>query len=125
MANLPLHTALPSGGLNVAKFYSLVDLIRSLDKDGVKQLDDFHTELVKFCDNLDEEADGLAKANNALLAEVRMATRRQNPFSSVEEQEDIFADLRHTAAGKNFIRVIFDVLRGIQTGFRSMRQDRC
>lgn len=104
--------------INAVKFYQFVDLIRSVDTTSKKALDVFISELNTVCDGIDEQADTLAKANNALLAEARRASKRKNPFDG--EQEDPFADLRHTVDGENFIRVIFDVISGIQVGFRQL-----
>lgn len=114
----------PSDGsipLDPVKFYALADLIRTLDKTVSRDLDDLAVQLDEVCDKIDDQAEALAKANNAVLAEARRATKRRNPFETAEEHEDIFSDLRHTIDGDNFLRVIFDVVSGIQLGFRNMR----
>lgn len=106
--------------LNPVKFYALVDIIKSLKDDDLEGLDAFIKSLDTLCESIDIEA--LAKANNALLAEVRNTTRRQrNPFASTEEAEDPYADLRHTVDGQNFMRVIFDVCSAIRVGFNTIR----
>lgn len=108
--------------MNPTKFYSLIDLAKEFGT-GVQGLDDLNKVLEGMCETIDEEVDGLAKANNALLAEIRQTTRRKpNPFTSEEESEDPFADLRHTVSGQNFMRVIFDVTQAIRRGFHGLRE---
>lgn len=120
MRNLLPHHSSTVADLNPAKFYSLVDLAKSIDVKTYTDLDDFVKGLEQVCESIDKEVEGLAKANNAMLAEVRQNTRRKNPFAGTEEADDPFADLRHTIDGNNFLRVIFDVCTGIQRGFHSM-----
>lgn len=98
------------------KFYQVIDLAMSFKaKDGV-----LFAPLVmaigKACDDLDSHVDDLARANNALMAEVRQTTRRRpNPFDT--ETEDPFAKLQHTVGDANFMRVIFDLMQGMQVGY--------
>jgi hypothetical protein len=106
--------------MNPGKFYALVKLARSIPKETYRSLDTFSESIEKICEKIDEEADGLARVNNDFLAEVRHTTRRRNPFAGVDDQEDAFADLRHTVSGENFLRVIFDVVSLIQRGFQAV-----
>ena len=108
--------------LNPGKFYALIKLARGIDKDKFTALAAFVGALEKVVEKIDEEADGLAKANNDFLAEARHMTRRKNPFANPEEGDDPFADLRHTVGGGNFLRVIFDVVTLIQRGFHTLHQ---
>jgi hypothetical protein len=120
-----MRTSFPSSttsitDMNPAKFYALVELAKSIDKATFNDLDTFSKALEGVCESIDKEVDALAKANNALLSEVRQTSRRKNPFAGSEEQDDPFSDLRHTIEGNNFLRVIFDVCRGIQMGFHNL-----
>lgn len=117
----PAYASRPRYDLNTSRFYGLVDIIKGIPKENLKSFDDLVETLETVTAGIHEEADMLARANNAMLSEVRDSTRRRaNPFASVEETEDIFRDLRHTVSGNNFLRVIFDVVNAMQTGFRSI-----
>jgi hypothetical protein len=66
--------------MNPGKFYALIKLARSIDKETYLTLDAFVQEPGARCaSKIDEQADGLAKVNNDYLAEVRNTTRRQEP----------------------------------------------
>ncbi len=106
--------------LNPAKFYAIVEIARSISNEDMKKMQEFTDGVDKAAQQIDQEVAKLARANNAMLEEVRHASRRKNPFSSVEEQDDAFADLRHTAEGTSFIRIIFEVMRVIQAGYRGV-----
>jgi len=123
--NFGLPDALASHGiqsieLNPGKFYALIKLAQDIDPSKFKLLDAFVSTLEQVCEKIDEEADGLAKANNDFLTEARAMTRRKNPFAHTMDEEDPFADLRHTVDGQNFLRVIFDVVSLIQRGFHGL-----
>ena len=72
------------------------------------------------CNTIDADVDGLMKANNAFLAEARRTTKKRNPFADEKQDNDLFADLRHTIDGDNFLRIIFDVCRSIQVSFHHL-----
>jgi len=107
--------------LNPTRFYAIVDAMQSVDSQTIEAIDGFLQNLGVLCDNVEGQIENLSKANSALLQEMRQATRRQNPFRSTEEQEDIFADLRHSISGSNFIRVIFDVMQVMQKALYEVR----
>lgn len=105
------------------QFYALAKMTRELDE-GVKvELQKYAADLDTTCVDLEQEIRSLVQADNAMLIEVRNTTRRKNnPFeSSEEEYEDIFKDLRHTADGNNFMRVILDIVQGIHSGYQRMK----
>jgi len=106
--------------MNPGKFYALVKLARSIDKETYALLDVFVKNLEEVCETIDKEGDSLAKVNNDFLSEVRNMTRRKNPFAHTEEADDPFSDLRHTVEGNNFLRVIFDIVSLIQRGFHGI-----
>lgn len=105
------------------KFYALADMITKVSATARPvALDAFSSRLDAAAKEIDDEVESLAKANKAMLAEIRQTTRRRNPLLPPDDDgEDIFADLRHTSGGQNFLRVIFDVMKGIQLGFRAMK----
>jgi ATPase family associated with various cellular activities (AAA) len=105
--------------MNPGKFYALIKLARSIDKDTYDDLDLFVKDLEETCEQIDGLVDGLAKVNNDFLAEVRATTRRANPKNpfAADDPDDLLGDLRHTVGGQNFLRVIFDVMALIQRGF--------
>ena len=108
--------------MDPGKFYALTGMIQKVSTTARPvALDNFAAKLDASSKEIDEEVDSLAKANSAMLVEIRQTTRRQNPLLPSDDGEDILADLRHTSGGQNFLRVIFDVMRGIQSGFRSMK----
>jgi len=108
--------------LNPTRFYALVDLIQSLKKKDVEDLTELLKLLDSMCHSIDQETSQLAKANNALLSEVRNTTRRKhNPFLTEGEKDDPLADLRHTLDGHNFMRVIFEVCEVIRKGFHTVK----
>jgi len=110
--------------INPTRFYALASLAKNLPEATSKTLLIFLEDIGNMCDALDEHLRNLASANNALLSEVRNTTRRkQNPFdiTSEEEYEDLYKDLRHTADGNNFLRVILEVIQGIQIGYHHIR----
>ena len=116
--DLPKNTHMSE--MNPGKFYALMAMATTVDKTMYASLDAFIKNLEVVVEAIDKDVEDLAKANNALLAEVRQTThRRKNPFAATEEQDPL-ADLRHTVEGNNFLRVIFDVCRGIQQGFRHL-----
>ena len=104
--------------MNPSKFYKIAHMIQDFTPEQLGGLDELSEKLFTMCSGIDEEADQLAKANNALLAEARASTRRRNPFSP--EQDDPFSDLRHSIDGQNFLRVIFDVVSSIQRGYQGL-----
>lgn len=106
--------------INPTKFYQLVDLAKSVDKDAFAALETFTASMQAVCRTIDMEVDGLMKANNAFLSEARRTTKKRNPFGDEKKDEDLFADLRHTIDGDNFLRIIFDVCRSIQVGFHHL-----
>ena len=121
----PLGSALSRVGIIAVdmtppKFYKLAQMIQEFTPDQLAGLDSLTESLFTMCTGIDEEAEQLAKANNALLAEARATSRRRNPFSS--EQEDPFSDLRHSIDGQNFLRVIFDVVSAIQRGYQTLHE---
>jgi len=108
--------------MDPGKFYALVDMIEKVSTTGRPvALDAFASRLDAAAKEIDDEVESLAKANRAMLAEIRQTTRRRNPLLPPDEGDDPFEDLRHTSGGQNFLRVIFDVMRGIQHGFRQMK----
>lgn len=108
--------------LNPLKFYSLIDLARSLPPKEVEHLDQLIGELSTLCETVDRNVEDLAKINNNLLSEVRNTSRRQkrNPFQS-EQDSDEFTDLRHTVSGRTFMHVIFNVASAIRVSFHELR----
>ncbi len=109
--------------LNPGKFYALTDMIQNVHRTGRStDINTFNARLQLLSGEIDKEVDFLSKANSAMLAEIRQTTRRRaNPLLPSEEQEDILANLRHTSGGQNFLHVIFEVMRGVQHGFRQMK----
>ena len=97
--------------INPTKFYALVSLAKSVDKEAFAKLESFSEVMQAVCRTIDDDVDGLMKANNAFLSEARRTTKKRNPFADEEKETDLFADLRHTIDGDNFLRIIFDVCR--------------
>ncbi len=112
----------PAIEMDPGKFYALVDMITKVSS-SVRPvaIDAFSSRLEAASKEIDDEVESLARANKAMLSEIRQTTRRRNPLLPPDEDDDIFADLRHTSGGQNFLRVIFDVMRGIQFGFHAMK----
>jgi hypothetical protein len=106
--------------INPTKFYALVALAKSVDKAAFERLEVFSLMMQNICTDIDTNVDGLMKANNAFLSEARRTTKKRNPFADEKEGKDPFEDLRHTIDGENFLRIIFDVCRSIQTGFHHL-----
>jgi len=123
--NNHMNVRVPSAiEVNPTKFYALADLAKNVEESTIKTLDSFLANMETTCAEIDEEVRSLASANNALLSEVRNTTRRKpNPFdiTSDEEYEDLFKDLRHTADGNNFLRIILEVIQAIQHGYHHVR----
>jgi hypothetical protein len=109
--------------INPTKFYALAELAQSLDDHTLGTLDVFVGEIGLACDVIDKGVRSLAESNNALLSEVRNTSRRKStPFDiSEDEYEDLFSNLKHTAGGENFLRVVLGVFQLIQRGFHLVR----
>jgi len=116
------HTPPPSAvELNPLKFYSLIDLAMSVPKEETITLDVLVKSINALCDTIDEDVNDLARINNNLLSEIRNTTRKKhNPFRT-DEEADNFTDLRHTASGQSFMKVIFDVAQVIRLAFHDLR----
>jgi hypothetical protein len=119
---MPVGAQAQAHELNSARFYQMVDLAKSVKQEDLASLDAFVEKLGEVCNGIDEEADALAKANNAMAAEQRATTRRKNALLQVDEGDDPLSDLRNSVGGDNFLKVIFDVVRAMQHGFRSIHE---
>jgi uncharacterized protein (DUF1810 family) len=113
--------------LNPLKFYSLIDLATATKtaaaKKDVVALDELIQTMGVLCEQIDQEVESLAQINNNLLSEVRQTTRRKhNPFKTAQETDDDFTDLRHTASGRTFLHVIFNVTSIIRLAFHELKQ---
>jgi hypothetical protein len=107
--------------LNPSKFYALVDLAKSIPTEDLTTLDALVSSLGSLCETIDTNVQDLARINNNLLSEVRNTTRRKhNPFKPQDEADD-FTDLRHTASGQSFMKVIFDVAQLIRLSYHDLR----
>lgn len=116
---------IPSAGeINPTKFYALAELAQSIDPDTLATLDTFLEQIGIACDSIEDTVRGLVNSNNALLTEVRNTARRKNnPFDITEEEYDnIFSNLKHTASGESFLRVIMEVFQAIQQGYHLVRE---
>jgi AAA+ superfamily predicted ATPase len=108
--------------MNPTKFYGLVEIARSARVEKGPVFDDLLAKIDDLCVTVDADVQALAKANNALLLEVRNTSRRRkNPFETDQEHEDIYSDLRHTVSGESFMRVIFDVTQAIRMSLHDLR----
>jgi hypothetical protein len=117
------HIPLPPSAveLNPLKFYSLIDLAMSVPKEETITLDVLVKSINALCDTIDDDVNDLARINNNLLSEIRNTTRKKhNPFRT-DEEADNFTDLRHTASGQSFMKVIFDVAQVIRLAFHDLR----
>lgn len=107
--------------LNPVKFYSLIDLAKSVSTKDVAVLDGLLRTMADLCETVDQEVESLVQINNNLLAEVRRTTRRSNPFKTDLENDDEFTDLRHTVSGRTFMYVIFNVASTIRSAFHELK----
>lgn len=107
--------------LNPVKFYSLIDLAKSVTEKELAVVDDLLQAMNALCERVDHDVDSLAHINNNLLSEVRNTTRRSNPFKTDLENDDNFTDLRHTISGRTFMNVIFNVVSTIRTAFHELK----
>ncbi|HSX22881.1 MAG TPA: ATP-binding protein [Gaiellaceae bacterium] len=112
--------------LNPVKFYALIDLATPASNAASKKeravLDQMISAMDALCDQIDRDVDNLAQINNNLLSEVRQTTRRKhNPFKTAQETEDDFTDLRHTASGRTFMHVIFNVASVIRMAYHELK----
>ena len=108
--------------LNPLKFYSLIDLAKSVSKKDLAALDEMVKAMNDFCEHVDHNVDSLAQINNSLLSEARLTTRRKrNPFATDQEADSDFTDLRHTVSGRTFMHVIFNVTATIQAAFHELK----
>lgn len=97
--------------LDPRRFYKLVDVIRKTasNTELLDKLDAFSLQLERKFYVLEHQRLELAKANNNMIQEIRLSTRRNfNPFSSYEDQEKDARDFAHTLGGGNFLRVAFE-----------------
>ena len=116
----PMQRIQLRGELDPAKFYALVDMIQKVKaSERPEALKDLEGRLKGLCEVIDQDVESLTKANSAMLAELRQTTRMRNPLLP-EEQENPFADLRHTSGGQNFLRVIYDVFMTMQLAIHEM-----
>ncbi len=102
--------------LNPARYQGVIEVIKGVSSEETHLLDDFIRKSALVTDRIREEAEKLNRANHAMTEEVRNTIRRRNPFKSGED-EDLFTDLRNTASGSNFLRMIFDVMEAFHLGF--------
>lgn len=104
-----------------AKFYSIIDVIDSVDTHTLKKLGDTESMINELAEEIDEGVRALSKTNDAILSEVRQNIRRKKNAFNKDNEDDSLEDLRHSIDGESFLRVIFDVERTIQHGVTSMR----
>lgn len=105
--------------LTPARFYALAELLSKQDAAG---LEDYLQSLGKLCFEAEKDVKALARANDALVQEAKATTRRKNPFEmSREDSDDPLANLRHSIDGNNFIRVIYDVVDTILSGYQHLQ----
>ena len=97
--------------LNPAKFYGIVDTINkaSLNEKLGKNLEEISANIEGHKKEFEFIRLLLARANNAMNQEIRMATKT-NPFSSLEEQESIAGQFSHSLSGRNFLYVSFKIV---------------
>src|SRR5271156_3441610 len=106
--------------MSPSRFYKLVEAVRSWDASLEDDLVRYRISLENKIFKVDDQVEGLQRANDQLLQEVRLSTlRKRNPFESLEK-DDPFAELRHSRSGKNFLMVAWDVSRAIQDGWHSV-----
>lgn len=117
-ARAPIPTAME---LNPVKFYSLIDLAKSVSDKELAAVDALIETMAALCERVDQDVDSLAQINNNLLSEVRNTTRRSNPFKTDQERDDQFTDLRHTVSGRTFLNVIFNVTSTIRVAFHELK----
>lgn len=99
--------------LTPTRFYALADLLQEQDH---APLEAYLDALGKLCEDVGQEVRMLASANEALVKEAALTTRRSNPFDV--DQRDPLQGLRHSVADQNFIRVIYEVVDTILAGYK-------
>lgn len=103
--------------LTPPKFYSVVEVMKSVDKDLQDNLDSFVETAGPVLDAIDNDVQSIAQANNDMLQELRISTRK-SPFSTNQEQD--FSNYKHSLSNHNFIRVAYDSVKSIQTGYHTL-----
>ncbi len=104
--------------INPARFYGLVDLMRSIDNSKLNMLSMAISTIQEASSIMDAEAESLARSNNAMLQEIRATTRMRNPLEDLEDLENDLRKYRHNLNANNFLRVAFDITLRFQSFFR-------
>jgi len=106
--------------INPARFYGLIDLMRSIDNDKLALLSAAISKIQEASSIMDAEAESLAKSNNSMLQEIRATTRMRNPLEDLDDMENDFRKYRHNLSANNFLRVAFEITVRYQNFFRTI-----
>jgi ATP-dependent 26S proteasome regulatory subunit len=106
--------------INPARFYGLIDLMRSIDNNKLMMLTEAISKMRDASSIMDAEAESLARSNNAMLQEIRATTRMRNPLEDLEDMENDFSNYRHNLSANNFLRVAFEITVRYQSFFRAI-----
>jgi hypothetical protein len=104
--------------INPTRFYGLIDLMRSIESSKIDKLSKGILSIREASAIMDNEAESLAKSNNAMLQEIRATTRMRNPLEDLENMGNDFRKHKHNLSQNNFLRVAFDVTSRFQHFFR-------
>lgn len=69
--------------------------------------------------DIEQQAILLAKSNNAMMQEYRLTHKRRNPVEDLEDVKNDFEQFANTLEGKNFLRVVYEVVEQINIGYVS------
>lgn len=103
--------------LTPPKFYSIVEVMKTVDKDLIENLDSFVETAGPVLEAIDTDVQSIAQANNDMLQELRISTKK-SPFSANQEHD--FSNYKHSMSNHNFIRVAYDSVKSIQTGYHTL-----
>lgn len=106
--------------INPTRFYGLIDLMRSIDRDKIVLLSAAISKIQEASSIMDAEAESLAKSNNSMLQEIRATTRMRNPLEDLDDMENDFRKYRHNLSTNNFLRVAFEITLRFQSFFRTI-----
>lgn len=108
--------------LNPNQFYELVDLMKFSRDSLMLPIQMVSEKLKEEHIAFEERIEILAQENKSLLKDAERNTKR-NPFRELEgDDSDSLKSLRSGLQDNNFVKVIYDVLDAIATGYRAMRQ---
>lgn len=104
-----LPSNLSTRDLDPSVFYGLVDLLQSVDKSTITELEEFIGRLDTFHDDLKKETEELEKSTRHIASISRINTRRRRGF------EPEWGDDPEPISGHNFLGLVLSIARDVQS----------